>query len=101
MSSTRSLQRRQADGHDVQAIEQILAEQALADGGPQVTMGRGNDADIGAHRLAAADGGELAFLQHAQEAGLGLLRHIPDLIEEQRAAGSPARNGPGCGWWRP
>ena len=44
-------QRRQADRHDVQPVEQVLAEQALADQLPQVAMGGGDDADVGADRV--------------------------------------------------
>jgi len=46
-------------------------------------------------RGAAADGGVLALLQHAQEPRLRLHRHVADLVEEQRAA-SPARSGRSC-----
>src|SRR5436190_2051102 len=60
---------------------------ASAEGSAQIAMGRGDDADIGADRLPAANGGELALLQYAQQAGLRLGRHIADLVEEQRAAG--------------
>ncbi len=79
-------QGRQADGDDVEAVEQVFAELAAADEGAQVAMGGGDDAGIGANRLAAADGGEFAFLQHAQQAGLGLGRHVADFIQEERAA---------------
>src|SRR6185503_20120888 len=41
-------QRRQAQRHDVQTIEQILAEQALIDLLLKVAIGGGNDTDIGA-----------------------------------------------------
>ena len=44
-------QRRQAHGHHVQPIEQILAEQALADHQPQVAMAGGDDPDVGADRV--------------------------------------------------
>ena len=37
-------------------------------------------------RRAAADRGILALLQHAQEPGLRLGRHVADLVEEERAA---------------
>ena len=86
MSSVRSRSGGSADRHDVQAIEQILAEQALADQLAQVAMGGGDDAHIGADRRAAADGGVLALLQHAQQPRLRLERHVADLVEEQRAA---------------
>jgi hypothetical protein len=49
-------------------------------------MGGGDDADIGLDRRAAADRGELAFLQDAQQTGLRLLRHVADFVEKQRAA---------------
>ena len=49
-------------------------------------MGRGDDPQIGPDRRAAADRHELARLQHAQQAGLRLERHVADLVEEQRAA---------------
>ena len=48
-------------------------------------MRRGDDAHIGADGLAAADAGELAVLQYAQQPGLCLRRHVADLVEEQRA----------------
>ena len=63
-------------------------------------MGGGDDAHIGADRLAAADGGELAFLQHAQQAGLRFRRHVADFVEEQRAAGGLLEAARGCGSWR-
>ena len=80
-------QRRQADGDHVQTIEQILAELALADRLAQVAMGGGDDAHIGLDGNAAADGGELALLQHAQQPGLGIQWHVADLVQEQRSGG--------------
>ena len=79
-------QGRQADRHDVEPVEQVLAEQALADQLAQVAVGRGDDAHVGADRRAAADRGVLALLQHAQQARLRLDRHVADLVEEQGAA---------------
>ena len=49
-------------------------------------MGRGDDAHVDRLHLAAADAGELALLQHAQQLGLGVERHVADLVEEERAA---------------
>ena len=79
-------QRRQPDRHDVEAVEQVLAEQPLRDQLAQVAVGRGDDPEVRLDRRAAADRHELARLQHAQQAGLGLERHVADLVEEQRAA---------------
>ena len=79
-------QRRQAQRHDVEPEEQVLAEQALLDRDAQVLVGGRDDADIGLDRHAPADGGVLALLQHAQQPGLGFHRHVADLVEEERAA---------------
>src|SRR5690242_5671115 len=49
-------------------------------------MRRGDDADIGANRRAAADAGVLARLEDAQQPCLRLERHVADLVEEERAA---------------
>ncbi len=79
-------QRRQAQRHDIEAEEQVLAEQALLDEDAQVLVGRRDDADIGLDRGAAADGGVFALLEHAQKPGLGVHRHVADLVEKERAA---------------
>ncbi len=79
-------QGRQTQGHHIQAVEQILAEQALADQPAEIAVGRSDDPDIGLDRRAAADGHILALLEDAQKTGLGLERHIADLVEEQCAA---------------
>src|SRR3546814_8399095 len=55
-------QRRQPDRHDVEAIEQILAEGALTDELAQVAVRRGDDPHVRLDRRAAADGGVLALL---------------------------------------
>ena len=79
-------QRRQPQRHDIQPIEQILAEQALIDLLLQVAIGGGDDADVGPDRRAAADCRVFALLQHAQQPRLRFHRHVADLVEKQRAA---------------
>ena len=79
-------QRRQPQRHDVEAEEQVLAEQALLDQDAQILVGGGDDAHVGLDRGTAADGGVFALLQHAQQPGLRLHRHVADFVEEQRAA---------------
>ena len=86
MSSAALAQRRQPHRHDIQAEEQILAEQALLDQQAQILVGGGDDAHVGLDRRAAADRRVFALLQHAQQPRLRLHRHVADLVEEQRAA---------------
>src|SRR5674536_373012 len=49
-------QGRQPQRHDVEAEEQIFAEQALLDQEPQLLVGGGDDADVAFNRRAPADG---------------------------------------------
>ena len=48
-------------------------------------MGGSDDAGVEADRPGATQAGEVAFLQHAQEAPLQLQGHVADLVEEQGA----------------
>ena len=86
MSSVRSRNGGKPQRHDVEAEEQILAEQALLDQQAQILVGGGDDAHVALDRRAAADRGVFALLQHAQQPRLRLHRHVADLVEEQRAA---------------
>ncbi len=85
MSSRRSAERRQREGHHVQPVEQILAETARRHPGLDVAMGRGNHAHIDIETLRRSDRPDLPFLQHAQQLDLQRDRHIADFIEEKRA----------------
>ena len=86
MSSAPLAQRRQAHRRDVEAVEQVLAEQALLDQAAQVAVGRGDDAHVGADRRAAADRGVLALLSTRSSRVWASERHVADLVEEQCAA---------------
>ena len=79
-------QGRHGDGHDLQPVEQVLAEGAVLELLPEVHVGGGHHADIHLHRSATAQGLHLAFLQHPQEAHLGAQGHGADFIEEDGAA---------------
>jgi hypothetical protein len=63
-------QRRQAQIDDVEAVQQVFAERAVLDRLGQVAVAGGQDADVDAHRLGAADAVDLAFLNGAQQLGL-------------------------------
>ena len=79
-------QRRQIDGDDVEAVEEIFAEAAVADFLAQVDVGGGEDADVDLNLLNAAEVHEAAVLQDAQDLGLRVHAHGGDFVEEERAA---------------
>ena len=78
-------QRGQVQRHDVDPVEQVLAEAARADQGGQVLVGGGDDAHVHRDALGPADPLEGAFLDHPQDLGLGFQGHVPDLVQEQGA----------------
>ena len=88
-SSGRSRSGGSYDRHHAQAIEQILAEPALAHPRRQVAVGRGDDPHIDRHR-PPADRRHHPLLQHAQNLGLHRRVHVADLVQQQRAAGGLA-----------
>src|SRR5439155_2580690 len=62
------------------------AEAPRPDAGLQVLVGRGDQPDVHPDRRVTADALHLLLLDRAQELGLGLERHVADLVEEERAA---------------
>ena len=86
MSSVRSRRGGSRIGTTFNRKIQIFAELSPADQLPEVAMRGRDDADIGLDRLRAADGRVFALLQHAQQAGLRLQRHVADFIEEKSSA---------------
>jgi hypothetical protein len=71
---------------DVEAIEQIFAELPLIDQMPQVTVGGGNDPDVGdGAGPLGPDLLQLARFQEAEEKTLHAQRHLADLVEEHGA----------------
>ncbi len=71
---------------DGDAVVEIFAELALGDHGLEVAVGGGDDAHGDADGLLAADAVEFAFLQNAQEFGLGAGMEVAHFIEEEGAA---------------
>ena len=86
MSSLRSRSGGSANREDVQPVEQVLAQLALAHGLGRIDVGGGDDADVHGLLALAAERPERPFLQDAQQLGLRRRRHLRDLVEEQRAA---------------
>ena len=83
-------QRRQLQRHDVQAVEEVLAEPALGDELLEVGVGGGDDADVDLDRLRLAERVDLVRFEEAQQLRLHVEPDIGDLVEEQRAAGGGA-----------
>ncbi len=79
-------ERRQGDGHDVEPVEEVLAEAALAHHRLEIAVGGGEHPHIDAEGLLAAHALDRALLERAQQLRLQLRRHVADLVEEEGAA---------------
>ncbi len=78
-------QGRDVDGHDVEAVVEVFAEGALLEGGAQVLVGGGDDADVDVAGDVAAEAFEFALLQDAQQLDLDGGGDVADLVEEDGA----------------
>src|SRR4029077_20108365 len=78
--------RRQGDRHDLQAVEEVLAELPLGDFLLEVPVRGRNDADVDANVGEAADTLERLLLQESEELGLQARGHLANLVEEHGAA---------------
>ncbi len=79
-------QGRDADREDVQPVVEVGPEAARLDGGLEVVVGGGDEADVDLPRLARADPLELSLLEDAEELRLEVEAEVPDLVEEEGAA---------------
>src|SRR5690606_22866108 len=77
---------RNLDRKDVEAVEEIFAEAALADLFSEVLVGGRNQADVDLDRATGTDRVYLALLNRAQQLDLNACGQIADLVQEQRAA---------------
>ena len=71
-------------GNDVEPVEEILAERAVANGGFEIAVRRRDDADVHFDWLRAAEPFDGALLNHAQQLDLHLHRELADFVEEER-----------------
>ena len=62
--------RRQGQFDDVEPIEQVFSKRSRGDGDFEVSVGRGDHADIGAPGLVFADALVLFLLKKAEQLGL-------------------------------
>src|SRR2546423_536995 len=53
----------------------------------EVLVGRSDQPELDLSRLAVSEGIDLPSVQNAQEVGLKVERHFPDLVEEQGSSG--------------
>src|SRR5882762_10647458 len=94
-------QRRNADGDDVEPVEEILPEPPRFDGLPEVLVGGGDHARVHLDGSALPHPADLAFLQDAQELSLDARADVADLVEKQGPAGGlleqPAPGAGGAG----
>ena len=79
-------QRRHVDRHDVQPVEEVLAEAPRPHLLGRIAVGRADDAHVDRDRPRRADRLDRRGLQEAQELGLQRQVHLADLVEEQRPA---------------
>ena len=74
------------DADYVQTVEQVFTKLAGLHQGFKVLVCGCDDANIDLDRRVPANPVELAIGQYPQQPGLGVRRHVADLIEEQGAA---------------
>src|SRR5215510_7554657 len=68
------------------SIKEVFTKQTSAHLLFEILVGGDDHTHVHRHRSLAADRIELSFLQDAQELRLGRQRHVPDLVQEKRAA---------------
>ena len=78
-------QRRQAQGKDEDAVEQVLPEFSVAHERLEIVMSGDDHPHIHGNRAVAADALDFTLLKHAQQFRLHGERHVADLIEKDGA----------------
>ena len=79
-------QRRDAQGHHIDAVEEVFPEAVVAHGIHQSAIAGADQAKVAVAQGRAAKPLEAALLEDPQEAGLELGAHIGHLVEEEGAA---------------
>ena len=85
MSSFLSDEGRDAQGKDVQPVEEVFPEPPVRHHFPQIAVGRRDDPPAERPRLVGAHGGVLPLLQDPQQLGLQIEGRVADLVEEEGA----------------
>ena len=87
-------QRRHYNRHNLQAIEQILAESASGNRLLEFLVGGGDHSHIHADQFRAADHPEGAVLQHAEQVALPFGGKVADLVAIVRQSAEDAGRDP-------
>ena len=69
----------------VQPIVQVCAKLVLINHRLEITIGGGNEADVGPDRPIATNPLEFLVLDRMEQLRLEFERHFPDLVEKERA----------------
>src|SRR5215831_1326117 len=72
--------------HDIEPVEEVLAEVSLGDLLFEVFVGGGDEADVNANGLRPPDWREHLIVECAEHLGLSFETHVADLVEEERTA---------------
>ena len=79
-------QRDRLNHHHVQAVKEVLTEAALIHFGLQRAVRGSQHPHVDGDFFMTANGHDGSLLQHTQQLGLNLRLHLPDFVEEDRAA---------------
>ena len=78
-------ERRDRQADDVQAVEEVFAEFAVADGVFELRVRGGDDADVDGQGSGLAEGRDFARFEEAEELGLEVESEFADFVEEEGA----------------
>ena len=83
-------QRRDREADDVEAVEEVFAEPAVADGVLEVGVGGGDDADVDGEGAGLAERRDFTRLEEAEQLGLEVEAELADFVEEEGAVAGGA-----------
>src|SRR5262249_61684734 len=78
-------------GSPRESIEEVGAKAPLLDLDLEIPVGAGQDPDVDFDGLIGADRGHASLFDDPKQLRLEVKRHLPDLVEEQRAATGPLK----------
>jgi len=100
MSSWRSRNRGHFQRKHIEAVEEVLAERAIGDRPDQITIRRGNYANVDPDRLLPPDSLEFTFLKNSQQRHLSIGGEFSHLVRKIRSP-SATSNRPSRRWRAP